>query len=441
MVVKRTLDDVPENDRPTIASMKHDRLIDLIVKQAHEVVDARVPPWWPLPDGLSETEVAEELHKLAAQAVTLFREVYLPAQVPAIRELAVETFDAAIEANQRYLERVPVIENLLFSSACSMITGGKHSGKSTLARWEAVCVAKGYEFLGRKVRQGPVIYLASADEELVARTELIRLGWCAADPLFFVGQTQIPDDFDEKTVLNLLTDQIRKRSALLCVVDMLFDYIPVRDELGYAETRKAVGFLQRVASETGAHLTVLHHAPKHALPTADAAITALGSQGLAARVSPIILTRRYGPGVHAVVSTEVRDPRGKPIRDSRLLLQPDGALVLGEAFKNYMLAEIYAERVIEILQAEPGAEMTSPDVAEALDVKYEVARATLSFLYKNNLVTRTGEGRKGHPYRYAMPLPETVPTKQISPANEQSNFEYPTIPTSSGGKGNKSDAS
>lgn len=419
MVIKRALyDSVPEKDRPTIASMQADKLVDLLIKQAHEVIDIRVAPWWPLPAELSETDIDEELQEMAGRAVTLFRNAYLPATSnghPAVVDLPVETFDAAIIANQRYLERQPVIEGLCFSSACSMITGGKHSGKSTLARWEAICVAKGYEFLGRTVQQGPVIYLASEDEEMVARSELMRLGWIATDPLYFVGKTQIPDDLDEEAVLRLLADQVRKRSAVLCVVDMLFDFVPVRDELGYAETRRAVGLIQDVASSTGIHLTVLHHAPKHTSLSADAAVTALGSQGLAARVSPIILTRRYGPGVHAVVTTSVRDPRGKGIRDSRLTMLADGSLKLGGDFKAYMLAEVYADRVLELIEGEPGQEFTITDVMEKIEIEYEPTRATLKHLWTGGRIERTGQGKKGSPFRYFVPLTKITPANTPPP--------------------------
>ena len=267
-------------------------------------------------------------------------------QASVIQDIAWEGFDAAVVANDDYLRRTPIIDKLCYSSAVSLITGGKHAGKSTLARWMAICVAKGWPVLGREVTQGPVFYIASEDETMAARQELIRLGWTRSDPLRFYPATNIddPDIF-----LARLTDEIRRYRVIFVVLDMLFDFVRIADEMSYAGTRAALGKIQNVASLSGAHVLPIHHAPKNA-QIGDAAVAALGSQGLAARVSPIILVRRFGPGVHSISSTNVRYPRGESLIESRLLRNADGSVTLGGAFKNYMLAEVYTERVIEILE-------------------------------------------------------------------------------------------
>ena len=311
-----------------------------------------------------------------------------------------EGFDAAIVANEEYLKRLPVIDKLCYSHAVSMITGGKHAGKSTLARWMAVCVAKGWEFLKRETRQGPVFYIASEDETMAARQELIRLGWKQGDELRFLSAQNIRSDRPE-IFLGDLTAEIKRVGAKLVILDMLFDFVHIDDEMSYAGTREAVGRIQEVASASGAHIVAIHHAPKNA-NIGDAAVAALGSQGLAARVSPIILVRRFGPGVHSVSSTSVRDPRGEPLLDSRLVKNEDGSVELGGAFKNYMLAEVYMGRVKEMLEDDPGSEMTAPEVSDALTITYEVARSCLSNMYKNGMVQRSGSGKKGKPYRYSI---------------------------------------
>lgn len=209
-----------------------------------------------------------------------------------------ENYDSALVANEEYLKRTPVVDKLCYSSAVSMITGGKHAGKSTLARWMAICIAKGMPFLGRSVQSGPVLYIASEDETMAARQELIRLGWNSSDHLRFLSKSRIEID-DQRLFLLRLTQEITEMHAAFVVIDMLFDFIPVSDEMSYAGTREAVGLIQGVASASGAHIVAIHHAPKNAL-IGDAAIAALGSQGLAARVSPIILVRRFGPNVHSI---------------------------------------------------------------------------------------------------------------------------------------------
>src|SRR5215831_11107644 len=314
-------------------------------------------------------------------------------------EIPWEELGAAEQANAEYLERQPVVDKLCYSSAVSMITGGKHAGKSTLARWLAICVAKGIPFLRRNVMQGPVMYIASEDEEMAARSELIRLGWALSDDLRFFGKSKIrSDDFD---FLGMLTKEIQRHHVVLVVIDMLFDFVRVDDEMSYSGTRRAVGHIQDVASDSGAHLCVLHHAPKNA-QIGDAAVAALGSQGLAARVSPIILVRRFGPGVHSISSTTVRDPRGEAIPESRLLKNADNSIDLGGVWKGYMLAEVYVPRLLDIIDSEPDSEFTITELAEALGptTGYAVTRQCLAMMFKQDLVGRRGSGRKGQPYRY-----------------------------------------
>jgi len=356
------------------------------------------------------------------RVTVLDRGLMTPAEIPW------EELGQATQANEEYLERRPVIDKLCYSSAVSMVVGGKHAGKSTLARWMAICVARGIPFLKREVMQGPVFYIASEDEEMAARLELIRLGWQPGDPLRFFGKSKIrADDFD---FLGMLTKEIQRYKAVLVIVDMLFDFVRIDDEMSYAGTRRAVGKIQDVASDSEAHLCVLHHAPKNA-QIGDATIAALGSQGLAARVSPIILVRRFGPNVHSISSTAVRDPRGEGLEESRLFRNADGSVQLGGIFKSYMLAEVYIPKLLDILESEPDAEFTINELAEALgpETGYAVARQSLASMYKQGMVGRRGSGRKGQPYRYYYSGSNTPPENSESETYRGDVSNYPQAET------------
>jgi hypothetical protein len=322
------------------------------------------------------------------------------------------------------------VDKLLYRRAASMIVGGKHHGKSTLTRWLATCVYQGWDFIGRSVRQGPVFYIASEDEEMAARSELIRLGWKEGnDQLLFLPASKIGDD--RAGFLDWVITESQRVKPALIIIDMLFDFLNIKDEMSYAETRRAVGTIQRVASAGDTHVCGTHHSPKHSMSD-DAAIAALGSQGLAAKVSPIVLVRKFGPGVHSISSTSVRDPRGEAILNSRLIRNEDGSMELGGAFKTYMLAEVYQPRVQEMLEAEPGAEMTVGDVVEGLTIPYEVARACLSSMFKIGMITRTGLGRKGKPFRYAIPMTEISSPNKATPEIDST---IPHTPSTHVGKG------
>lgn len=393
----------------------------------------------PMPD--------DEIRALVEHATTELDQRGFQAQAvvrvaPPIAEPLVipwEGFDQALIANEAYLKRVAVVDRLCFSSSVAMITGGKHAGKSTLARWMAVCVAKGWPFLGREVAQGPVFYVASEDETMAARQELIRLGWSGDDPLRFLSAQNIPyEDLD--AFLMRLTDEIRANATVMCVLDMLFDFVRISDEMSYAATREAVGKIQKVASSSESLIVTSHHAPKH-MNTADAAVTALGSQGLAARVSPIILVKKHGPDVHSIVSTSVRDPRGEAIEQSRLVRNSDGSMTLGGIWKDWMQAEVYRPQVLEVLEAEDDAEMTAADVAEQLEITYKLAAAALVRLYKDGKVARKGSGLKGKPYRYQIISGDNAkqPEKDVSQGRGAIHTEPSPHPNAQGAFGYKED--
>jgi hypothetical protein len=405
---------VPPDQRKWLYATKPEELIDVQVAAGRDLIKV-----YPAPADLSASDVDEQLHLLAEKSVGAFlgnlpakpKEEELPA-------LPFHDFDLAELATEEYLKRTPVVEGLCYSSATSMITGGKHAGKSTLMRWLAICVVKGYPFLGRQVVQGPVIYCASEDEELPAMSELRRLGWTRGDPIIFLPKSKIPDDMDEQAVLHLLADKVNETKAVMIAVDMLFDFIPVQDELAYAGTRRATGMLQKVASVTGCHIVCVHHAPKHTDKNAEVTITALGSMGLAARVSPMILVVRWAHAIHTIETSDVRDPRGKPIEKMRLLQNEDGSMVLGQRFKEYMLATAYAERVLEVIIEEPGQEFTIRNIMEICGIEsYETARATLKWLFDQNRIQRGGNPAKGRGgYKYFIPLGDPMtPTPVLYP--------------------------
>jgi hypothetical protein len=366
------------------------------------------------PDRLTPIEVQEEIDPAIRRAWERFKRQArndliasngkVPAQTEAALPIAWEDFGGALTANEEYLKRTAIIEKLGYTSSVMLITGGKHAGKSTLARWLAVCVAKGWPFLKREVKQGPVFYVASEDETMAARQELIRLGWTQSDPISFLAASKIGDD--PEVFLGRLASVVKERGAALVVLDMLFDFVHIPDEMSYSGTREALGKIQTVASFGECLVVTTHHAPKY-LETADAAVTALGSQGLAARVSPILLVRKHGPGLHSIVSTSVRDPRGEAIPESKLLRNVDGSVVLGDSWKMWMQAEVFMPRVLELLQTEPGQELTAGDVKEALGISYQLASGSLSKLYKENQIGRTGEGKKGKPFRYSADAPDS----------------------------------
>ena len=220
-----------------------------IVVSIGNLVDT-VPYLRPPPD-LSRTDAEEELDKIVND--------FIAAEVPAVQErgsLDIVNIDwedhaTALVANQEYLTHKPIIEGLCYAKTASLLVGGKHSGKTTNARTIAMSVCRGMPVFGRQTMPGAVLYCASEDEVLVVRSELLRMGWCPDDQLSLMkigGKTLA----DPERLLDAICLYSQQKRAVLIILDMLFDFAGIKDEMSYAGTREAAGKVYDLAMRTDA---------------------------------------------------------------------------------------------------------------------------------------------------------------------------------------------
>lgn len=381
----------------------------------HRMIDwADAPPKGDAADFEGSNEEIGGL--IAASALALSTRNGHIALASAAREVIVcEDYDTAVAANEEYLKRKPIIDRLFYSQTISLFVGGKHHGKSTAARTSAMCVMRGLPFLGRAVQQGPVLYCASGDEVPVARMELLRMGWDSRkDPLRLVHIKPGIDDADE--VLGQIGDLALKDGAVYIVADMLFDFAPIRDEMSYAGTRAAIGKIQALADRTLASVAPTHHSPKYMGDAATAGQAALGSQGIAARFSPIVLSRKWAEGLFSISSTTTRDPRGAALIETCIETNALGWTQSAGEFKSWMKWKVYAARVIALFEGdEPGKELSVDAVARGLDISRPDAQNALYRLWKDRQLDRE---KKGHGYRYWLPTQNQEILKQTDEAFE-----------------------
>jgi hypothetical protein len=242
-----------------------------------------------------------------------------------------------------------VIERLGYSQSIALLIGGKHHGKTTNQRTLALSVCRGLSIWERKTTPGPVLYVASDDELASTRNELLKMGWCKSDPLMLA---HVNPDSDAKIeqVLEDIAESATKLRSTLIILDMLFDFTTIKDELSYAGTREAIGHIQKLADWTKALVVGSHHTPKYLSDFHSAANAALGSQGISARFSPIILTRKWSENLYSVESTTTRDPRGEALKPMKLAVDEKGWVRTAGEFKEWMKWEVYADRVMAIFE-------------------------------------------------------------------------------------------
>lgn len=365
------------------------------------------------PQELSATEQSEQLWAIIDRSLQ-------PRDLADDSESAIieEDYEVAIASNAEYLKREAIVERLFYTQAISLFVGGKHHGKTTLARTCAMCVMRGQAFLGREVKQGHVIYAASDDEYPTTRMELLRMGWDGA------GLTMVRIKPDAKANPDKLLFDIaalaKRRGTVFIILDMLFDFAQIKDEMSYADTRLAVGKIQTLAELTGAHVASTHHSPKYMVDGITAGQAALGSQGIAARFSPIVLTRKWADGLYTSESTMTRDPRGLAIPQVCVEIDANGwAQSIGE-FKSWMKWRIFAPKVMGLIEAaEPGTEWSVAAISQQAEISRPDAQNALYRLWKEGLLERE---KRVKSYRYWLPLTKQDLISQTDVAFEDRNY-------------------
>ena len=320
-----------------------------------------------------------------------------------------------------------VLQGRLVAGSVSIVASKPKVGKSTLARNLALCIARGLPFLGWPVKRGPVLYLALEERAEDVAADFRAMGATGSEEVQISGAG---------TVLDVVTI-LQERQPVLLVVDPLFRLVRIQDGNSYAETYSALGPLIDVARETGTHILCLHHSSK--LAKAEAIDTPIGSTALGGAVSTLISMKRTAS--YRTMQTVQRI--GTDLPETVLRFDPATRLLsLGGLREGFEVADVGEA----ILRALADKSMTEPEIDDAIEGKTTVKRRALRELTGNGRVVRSGNGKRGEPYRYEKasspvpaPIKETGNKKPNGGMYEERNGEgkkvVPTIRNINGNKG------
>jgi hypothetical protein len=358
MVVKRALDDVPEDQRPTIASMAPDKLADLLVKQAREVIEEKKAPWYPLPPELSESDIDDELHGLATRAVTVFQGAYLH-DLPATLEdepkpLTVSELYSYVDEWDR---RPWVWEGILPSASLSLLVGKSETGKSTIVYRLIYAVLRGLPLFGRKCMAGRVLYLAGDPmSEVVAGKTFREMGIQASDGLLVLPGALIsrPNGMDD------LRQWVGQFKPALIVGDTLATTVQL-DNDRYGQSIEAQQPLSRLARKSASNFLSTHHSQKSAVDSYSVIDAALGSVGVAAVASSRMVTRMHRRNQKKYFTFEMSSLRiGTPLEGEWIVCKKEDGFMELEGRWDFRVTALDKECILACLrrQNEPIAERT-----------------------------------------------------------------------------------
>ena len=183
-----------------------------------------------------------------------------------------------------------------------IVFGEPGSGKSIIAPHIAYAVAQGREVFGRRVRQGPVIYVAAEDPHgMRQRIKALRLthGEAPAFRLLCNGSDLRNDPSSHRAFLEAACADLK---PALVVVDTLKASFPGISENESADMDGVVSLARDIAAE-GPAVILVHHSPKggdtprgHSALNGDADVTIrVTLEGDSQRVIGTFMKNRNGP--------------------------------------------------------------------------------------------------------------------------------------------------
>lgn len=215
----------------------------------------------------------------------------------------------AREIPRKYEIPDELVENLLIRNEISIIYGDSNSGKTFLAVDMSCAIALGKEWLGRKVEQGLVIYLATESPASIRlRVQAYeKFNKCEiGDGLIIV---QAPVNFHQsETDINYIirlveqAEEITNRKCELIVCDTLARISAGANENSGEDMGQVMARFDILKNQTKAHLSIIHHAGK------NQAAGARGWSGMRAHVDTEIEVSEKG----LVRKAQIMKQRGLP---------------------------------------------------------------------------------------------------------------------------------
>jgi hypothetical protein len=296
-----------------------------------------------------------------------------------------------------------VIDGLLTQGGFSILAGKPKQGKSSMARYEAVCVAKGIPFLGRETTRGEAILLSLEDPLNHVDNCLKALGWNpATDSEIHIVENLYPEI--EKSIEAIRNTLAERPNVRLVIVDTLAKLLRVNDLNDYMVVLTAVEKLHNLAKAfPHVHIQGLAHSKK--VRTDDVFDSLLGSTAL--RGEPDTTIALFTEKGQRVIATEARIGRNiEPTLLKAQLANSAGANVVGgfaleQTFSRWEESttqkveqkrrETHEERIISFLQKCESFTDSQEHLLNAVTGKRESLIAAIERLVDGEVLIRAGE--------------------------------------------------
>lgn len=156
----------------------------------------------------------------------------------------------------------PLVDGLLYANTVATTFGRPGTAKSFLALTMAFAVVTGEPWFGRKVKQGPVLYIAAEGAAGLGQRQRAwreRCGYPDMPDMYWLPCPVNLLDAEWAGALVLLVDEL---GPVFIVIDTLGRVMPGGDENGSRDMSRLVGVADRLRSASGACVNLVHHTPR-----------------------------------------------------------------------------------------------------------------------------------------------------------------------------------
>ena len=168
-----------------------------------------------------------------------------------------ETIDGAALMSQP-LRPPPFIVDGLLAQGLHLLAGSPKVGKSWLALWLAVTVAKGEPVWGMATRQGTTLYLCLEDSVLRIQNRLFEITEDAPPNVHFCTESAVLGEGLEEQMDAFLA---RHPDTVLIIIDTLQMIRPIHDST-YANDYRDLSQIKKLADRHGIAVLLIHHLRK-----------------------------------------------------------------------------------------------------------------------------------------------------------------------------------
>ena len=281
------------------------------------------------------------------------------------------------------------VEDFLPRGGASACVAKPKIGKTVTVADLCISVARGEPWLGRATQQSPVAYLFLDGTLPEIADVFVSLGLRETDPVYLHAGSA-PQD-----CINWLISAMNEKGVKLVVIDTLQKLLKFKDLNDYAEVTNRMGPLLDAARQGNCHIVLLHHAKKESGDDLDAAIGSTAIRGLC---YTYIFLKRLADSDRRIIRSDQRG--GKNFPETAIGFGKSGRLETQGTMEDVEIDEA-KPKVRELLATEEN-ELTEREIRALVPIKAIVVSKALRQMFTAGEVERTGEGRKGRPFRYSL---------------------------------------